>query len=224
MKPDLVTFDVYSALFDIATSLVPRLVTWCGDERRARALLTEWRRLQLQYTLIATLLQRGHISFRVVTRRALDVALHRAGVHVDEQGREDLVAAWDTLTPWPEAVDVVREVRARGYPIAVLSNGDEAMLRALTGRLGIAFDHVFAADQAGVYKPHPAIYHLPARRLGIEPAQVLHVAGSARDVMGAKAAGLRCFWVNRSGDRVLDPALNADASAADLTGLLAVLE
>ena len=94
------------------------------------------------------------------------------------------------------------------------------MLRALIQRLDVPFDHVFAADQAGVYKPHPAIYHLPVQRLNVAPERILHVAGSARDVMGAKAAGLKCFWVNRTGDRVLDPTLDADATAPDLTGVL----
>ncbi len=225
MTFDLITFDVYSALFDITTSLLGPVLSLCGgDEARARQVIGEWRRLQLQYTLIVTLLGRGHVPFRVVTRRALDVALHRLGVEADEATRVRLVAAWDDLTPWPEAPVVLREVKARGYPIAVLSNGDEVMLRAVTRRLGVTFEHVFAADQAGVYKPHPDIYHLPVRRVGVTPERVLHVAGSGRDVMGAKSAGLACFWVNRNGDRLLDPALGPDMSAPDLTGLLDVIE
>ncbi len=225
MRVALVTFDVYSALFDVTTSLLPRLTPVCGgDEVLASRLVAEWRRLQLQYTLIATLLGRGHVPFRVVTRRALDVALHCHGVTVSESTRAQLTNAWDALAPWPEASTVLAEVKARGYPIAVLSNGDEAMLRAVVQRLNVPFDHVFAADHAGVYKPHPAIYHLPVNRLNLAPEQILHVAGSARDVMGAKAAGLRCFWVNRNGDRVLDVALDADAVASDLTGLLDVLD
>lgn len=220
---DLITFDVYSALYDLRTSLLPHLEPLCGVEM-AENLLAAWRRLQLQYTLIGTLLGRGHVSFRVVTRRALDVALHRFGMGVADDVRERLVAAWDHLVPWPEAPDVLRAVRARGYPIAVLSNGDATMLTAVTRNAGAPFDYVFSADMAGVYKPHPAIYRLPVDRLNISPSRILHVAGSSRDVMGAKSAGLTCFWVNRTRDRVLDPALDADGQGATLDGLLTFLE
>ncbi len=225
MRFQLITFDVYSALFDLETSLGPRLARALEtpEEERARTLLREWRRLQLEYTLIATLLQQGHPSFRVVTRRALDTALHRVGISLPDEARASLVQAWDELTPWPEASEVLRALRARGYPIAVLSNGDEAMLRAVTRGLGVPFDHVFAADRAGVYKPHPRIYRQPLEALGLRGEEVLHVAGSARDVMGARAAGLYCAWVNRTGDRVLDPTYAANYECRDLHGVLDVV-
>ncbi len=219
---DLVTFDVYSALYDLNTSLLPSLEPICGEA--AQRLLSEWRRLQLQYTLISTLIGKGHVPFRVVTRRSLDVALHRFGLQVTEEVRRSLVAAWDNLVPWTEVPEVLRAVRVRGYPIAVLSNGDSVMLAAVTRNVGVSFDYVFSADMAGVYKPHPAIYRLPVERLGLAPSRILHVAGSARDVMGAKAAGLSCFWVNRTKDRVLDPQLDADATASDLWGVLEILK
>ncbi len=215
---DLITFDVYSALFDLESSLRPRMEPLVGEA--AGSLLAEWRRLQLEYTLISTMLGRGHVSFHVVTRRALDVALHRFGIHLEDIAKEELVAAWNDLVPWPEVPEVLRTVKARGHRIAILSNGDVDMLATVTKKLDVTFDAILSAQEAGVYKPHPHIYHLPVHRLGIAPERILHVAGSARDVMGAKAAGLACLWVNRSGDRVLDLALDADMESGSLYALL----
>ena len=41
--------------------------------------------------------------------------------------------------------------------------------------------------------------------------------------MGTKAAGLRCVWVNRQHDRVLDERYTADDECEDLRGLLSVV-
>jgi 2-haloacid dehalogenase len=118
---------------------------------------------------------------------------------------------------------VLQAVRDSGYPTAILSNGDEAMLRALAARLKTPFDHIFSAEAADAYKPAPAIYRLPCDALGLEPAIILHVAGSATDVMGAKSAGLACGWSNRRGERLLDPSLSPDFVFPNLRGLLKAL-
>lgn len=222
----LVTFDVYSALMDLEKSLLPelaRVFDYTAGDVELPALLRTWRAKQLEYTLFSNSLHRGHIPFREITRRALEYSLRRSGLDLSEEQRAELVAAWDRLQPWPEAEAVVAEVKARGYPVAVLSNGDEVMLRALLSNFSVPFDYIFAADQAGVYKPHPAIYHLPLDHLGLLPAEVLHVAGSGRDVMGARAAGLACAWSNRSGDVPLDLTYAPTCEFPDLTGLLDVL-
>jgi 2-haloacid dehalogenase len=224
MKYRLVTFDVYSALFDYRSSLLPLLKDVLPEAVDHSALLQTWRSRQLELTLISNSLQRERISFRVATRLALDYALNRAKQPLPESTRRALVEAWDGLKPWPEAEEVLNVVQARHYPIAVLSNGDQAMLRVLMGTLSVGVDHFFASDHAGYYKPHPAIYLLPLKALGLEANQVLHVAGGANDVMGAKSAGLPCAWSNRNGDQVLDPTFSADYEFRDLRGLLGILD
>jgi 2-haloacid dehalogenase len=52
---------------------------------------------------------------------------------------------------------------------------------------------------------------------------MLHLAGSATDVTGAKSAGLRCVWSNRGHDLLLDPRLTPDYEIEDLRGLLPIL-
>ena len=78
------------------------------------------------------------------------------------------MAAWDNLRPWPEAESTLVELKVRGYELGVLSNGDEEMLRAALSRFEVNFEHVLASDHAGVYKPHPAIYALPKKKLDLD--------------------------------------------------------
>ncbi len=52
---------------------------------------------------------------------------------------------------------------------------------------------------------------------------VLHIAGSANDVLGAVAAGMACVWSNRHGDILLDPAYPPTSVISDLAGVLELL-
>jgi len=221
----LVTFDVYSALMNIEAALMAHTAAvWpYRSEAERAALVREWRRLQLEYTLISTLLGKGHLSFRTITQRALRVAMHRLHFRASQAEQDVLVQAWDELPPWPEARDVLRRLRQGPWELALLSNGDTEMLQAVANTLGVDFDYIFSAEQAGVYKPHVAIYHLPVKQLGLSPHEIVHVAGAARDAMGAKAAGLRCVWVNRSHDLILDPSFAPDVELATLEPLPEVL-
>jgi len=221
--PRLVTFDFYTALVDYEGSLTPAMRTVCDSDADATALTRAWRARQLEWAQLSNSLQRARIPFRECTRRALAYTLARAGRTLADAESARLVAAWDDLAPWPEAQATLAQIKARGYAIGVLSNGDEAMLRAGLRGFDVTFDHVFASDRAGVYKPHPALYALPQRTLGCMATDVFHVAGSGIDAMGAKLAGLRCAWSNRNGEPAISPDTPPDYEMRNLAGLLGVL-
>ena len=222
-RPRLVTFDFYTALVDYEGSLLPVLRAACPDVSDATALVRGWRAKQLEAALLSNSHGRGRVPFRELTRRALVYTFARVRQPLSDALAERLVAAWDALAPWPEANATLAALKDRGYAIALLSNGDEAMLRAGCARFDVAFDHVFASEQAGFYKPHPAIYAMPLTRLGLAASDVLHVAGSGNDAAGAKVAGLRCAWSNRAGEPMLEPDARPDHEMRDLAGLLAIL-
>ncbi len=176
-RPLLVTFDAYTALVDYERGLVPAVQRVCGGAVDAAQLARAWRSKQLEYAQISNSLNRERIPFRVLTRRALDYTLARAGVRIAAAQSAELEAAWDRLPLWPEAQATLAKLASRGYLLGLLSNGDVEMLHALVRGWGVEFDHVLASDQAGHYKPHPAIYALPTRILGFNRGEVLHVAG-----------------------------------------------
>lgn len=203
----LITFDAYSALADQHSSLVPvisEILGLASDD--AARVLQLWRAKQLERAALSNQLHKGRTSFRDCTRQALDYAARRFELTIDPARHAALVGAWDRLQPWPEAARAIAAVKARGYPVAILSNGDEDMLHALAHSFGIAFDHILSSQRCGHYKPHPGIYQLPGEMLGIAANEYLHVAGGVNDALGAAAAGVDCYWSNRHGDFMLDPA------------------
>lgn len=90
-------------------------------------------------------------------------------------------------------IERVRALRAAGLPVGVISNSEGA-LAALIAEMGWSaeFDAVADSGALGMEKPDRAIFDWTAARLGVAPADVVHVGDSwAADYLGARAAGMR---------------------------------
>jgi 2-haloacid dehalogenase len=83
---------------------------------------------------------------------------------------------------------------------------------------------VISVDEAGHFKPHPSVYRMAARRLGVEPSSVMMVAAHFFDIMGARASGYRGAYVNRYGLPTEDSPYQPDLEVADFVELAASLE
>ena len=95
-------------------------------------------------------------------------------------------------------VAAVAELRARGVPVAVVSNS-EGQLQTLFDELGMAdaFDLVVDSHHVGVEKPDPGIFAPVLARFGVPAADALHLGDTwATDVVGARAAGIRVALVD----------------------------
>lgn len=139
--------------------------------------------------------QHAH-DFTRQRKLSLQHALRSAGD--DEMHAEDaftaFYAARNRIEFYPDALAALDRLAAR-WPIAALTNGN-ADLKSI----GIAdrFTVFVAAREAGHAKPDAPIFHAACKRLGLAPAEVLHVGDDPLlDVAGASWAGLRTCWINR---------------------------
>ena len=113
---------------------------------------------------------------------------------------------------------------ARDLPLGVVTNCSEVLGRRAAARVGAPFRTVVTAESAGFYKPDPRIYMAGVEALGVLPEDVLFVAGSPFDVVGAHAAGLSVAWHNPAklaGDEAERRALAVFHDLAELRTLLA---
>ena len=138
--------------------------------------------------------ERGRLRRLAEASGAGDVEALAATLHAAT--RDYRLAAYD------EVPAVLEELRGRGLVVAVCSNWtwdlDDALDRA---GLGSAADVVVTSAQAGVRKPHPAIFALTLERCGVGPGEAVFVGDTwYPDVEGARAAGLRPVHVWRDGD------------------------
>jgi 2-haloacid dehalogenase len=191
-----VVFDAYGTLLDFA-SAAEREGDTLGE--RWRALADLWRRKQLEYTWLRSLMRR-HVDFWQVTGEALDFALQSLGIH-DPALRKRLMDLYLQLDAYPDARGALLALREQGLRLAVLSNGSTGMLDAgiRNARLDDLLDVVLSVEEVGIYKPSPEVYGLAARQLDLLPGEVGFVSANAWDAHGAGAFGFRVAWCNRSG-------------------------
>jgi 2-haloacid dehalogenase len=176
-----VCFDLLSALLD-SWSVWDGVATSLGHPELGRP----WRQRYLEITSTVG----GYRPYlELVARAAAEVGLPGDAMPQLEQ-------AWADLRPWP---DVVPALRSLGLPRAVATNCSITLGRAAVTSVGIPFDVVVTAEEAGAYKPDPAPYRLVCERLGHSPSEVAFVAGSPFDARGALAFGFQVTWVNRLG-------------------------
>jgi len=222
----LVTYDVYMALLDIEGSLVPVVQNSLNlDTEISTAFVRLWRTKQMERAAISNSLGKNRTSFRECTAMALDYCLAHYKMTLLPNIHHNLVSAWDTMIPWPEADTAIAAVRAKGYEVAILSNGDQAMLEAVARNFSPnTFDHIFSSETAGYYKPHPSVYEIPNTVLGIAKENIVHIAGSANDVLGTVAAGIKCIWSNRQANLLLDCAYPPTHEITNLIGIVDLIE
>ena len=129
-----------------------------------------------------------------------------------------LDSQWQTLQPWPEAMDVLRKLKR---PLGVVTNCSERLGRAAAARVGVPFDVVVTSERAGFYKPDPHPYRLALSELGLDAKEVLFVAGSGFDLIGTSRVGLDTYWHNRVGLKRPDAAPPPMREERSLKGLIA---
>ena len=101
---------------------------------------------------------------------------------------------------FPEVHDVLRDLRARGLQLAVISNFTDALVALCeTHELDGYFDCLVASAVTGAQKPDAGIFREALRRTGADPAHALHVGDNyVADILGARASGIRGVLLDRS--------------------------
>jgi 2-haloacid dehalogenase len=175
--------------FDLLTALMDSWSLWvdvAGDVHLGRA----WRRASLRLVTTAGAYRPYEA---IVAEAAAEVSLEASAT-----GR--LLARWEAgeLRPWPETVEVLAKLRARGWRTAIVTNCSQRLAEAAARTTGHPFDQIVSAERAGIYKTRPEAYRAGLAALGNpKPSDVLFVAGSAHDVPGAAAVGMPVYWSNR---------------------------
>jgi len=136
-----------------------------------------------------------------VARDLLDVLLPR---------RRDLYVrlgqwfseSWKLMKVFRDVRPALRQLRAHGYRLAVVSNW-EPSLEEVLDRLGlrVQFTAVVTSAVEGVWKPDPRLFRIAVERCGVSPAEAVSVGDSVeRDIEAARQAGLHAILLDRFAD------------------------
>ena len=177
---------------------------------------------RLRLEVVSERPERAHdLSF--VRSEALRRAARAAG-YADaaaDQAFAVFLTARNEVVPYDGVPDALARLAAR-LPLYALSNGNACVWRVGLGRHFRA--HIDAAG-AGAAKPDPVIFARLLEVAGLPPATVLHVGDDPEaDVDGARRAGLRSAWMNRTGATWPESLPRPDHEIADLEALERVVE
>jgi len=138
-----------------------------------------------------------------------------------DPGVETLLAAL-RFRAYPDAAPALRELRADGLRLVVVSNWDASLHERLeeTG-LAPLIDGAIASAELGHAKPDGVIFARALELAGAPAAAALHAGDSPdADVEGALAAGLRAVLVARDGAAVAPAGVPVISSLAELPALV----
>jgi GTP cyclohydrolase I len=210
------TFDTYGTLIDWERGIGDALHGIWPDADRDE-LLAEYHRFEPEVQT-----ERPTASYREVMAEALRRVADARGLKLADGDRDALGASLPSWPAFPDVPGALRELRSRGWRIALLSNTDPDFLAASVRHLGVEPDLMITAAEAGSYKPAHGHWKAFLAATDADPGGLVHVAQSAfHDIAPARELGLTAVWINRLGETSDEPRA---AELPDLSRLPDVLE
>lgn len=188
-----------AVLFDMDGTLIDSEPAWMAAEARLAAEFgIEWTPDDAE-SLVGIDLWDGARSFiaRGVTMDA-DAIVARL---VDEV----IADLGDDLPARPGAIELLRQLREEGVPVALVTMSTRALVdrveAAFAAALGATpFDATIAGDECEQGKPHPEPYLRGAALLGVDAADAVAIEDSFTGVASALAAGITTIGVPHAVD------------------------
>ncbi len=204
-----VAFDVLETLLD----LDPLRVRW-QEVGQPVGLLQPWF-LRFQRDALALTLSGDFAPFHPVARQALRTASEHTATEADI---EHVLAGFAELPAHPDAEPALRRLSESGVKVGCLTVGHPDTTAKFLERAGLArhVERVITTEQAGTWKPAPAIYHLAADELAAPRERTAIVAVHAWDCHGAKRAGCLAGWCARLEGHYGDVFISPDVTGDDL--------
>jgi 2-haloalkanoic acid dehalogenase type II len=157
--------------------------------------------------------------------------LQRAAGFAETEAREGANAAFavflevrHSVTLYEEALDVL-SLLAKTYTLGALTNGNADIYKTDAGEY---FDFAFLAEDIGVSKPAPDIFHAALERAQVSANEIVHVGDNPEhDVLGAQQVGMHTVWMNSQAqewpggtpaDRDIDNLQQLPEAIADIAG------
>jgi 2-haloacid dehalogenase len=214
--PRVIVFDLMGTLLDLR-ALDTYFERFFGDA----AVRKEWFMQSLQLAMAATLAN-AYEDFGVQVDTGLEMTARHYKVSMLGEEKNLILGMLRKLRPYPEVAQSLQRLRDAGLRLATLTNSTVQAAEAQLTYAGLRdhFEQVISADEVHCFKPAPEVYHLAARRLGVEPGQMRLVAAHDWDVTGALRAGCAATFVNRPG-QVMNPfGPQPDVKGADLDAVV----
>ena len=191
---DALTFDCYGTLIDWETGLLEAF----RPILEAHELEVETEDLLSRYARQEAAAEAGeYLPYREILANAFLGVTRHYGV---QPTQEEVERFSGSVADWPPFADTAKALKKlkKGFKLGVITNCDDDLFAASNAKLGVKFDWVVTAQQAGSYKPDEATFHFAFERIDVPKDRILHVAQSIyHDHVPANRLGLTSVWIDR---------------------------
>jgi 2-haloacid dehalogenase len=191
---DALTFDCYGTLIDWESGILGALgpvMASLGIEATDDELLKRYARHE------AALESGAYKTYRQVLALTLRGLCDEFGSSPSEGQEAEFAQA---VGSWPAFEDSSAALRrlAKRFRLGIITNCDDDLFALSNERLGVSFQWIVTAQQAGSYKPSLNNFEVAFAIIGLPRHRILHVAQSLfHDHVPAKQLGMTTVWINR---------------------------
>lgn len=198
MIPKAITFDCYGTLIDWEKGVQ----NFFGDILSRHgisnvdvvALQRHWENIQFDY------IQDQYLPYKEVLRNTMSMAFRDYDYPCTP---EECVEFSESMGKWqafPDTKEALLELK-KYTKIALITNTDDAIISETVTHIGVEFDEIITAEQAGAYKANHEGFYLALERLGLDKSEILHAGfGFKYDIVPATELEIKSCWVNRYGE------------------------
>ncbi len=202
----LITFDLDDTLWDVRPALeAAEDAQWSYLNARYPSLaLAATPRKEISKLRQVLLAERPELIHRIsLFRQAfIEQLLRHHGVPDEEavSAASEAFAAFISrrhdVTLYPNAHSVLATLGGQ-FQLGALTNGNADVRQT---QIGSYFDYAWRAEEFGLSKPDPALFHKAFEQAGVSADQVIHVGDCHNnDVSGAILAGAKAIWFDPEG-------------------------
>ena len=204
---DVLSFDCYGTLIDWESGIAAAVRLQLGD---AVAEVSD-EEIVAAFAAVEHEAEVPYKSYREVLALSLRGIGERLGVAVSDAQASGFGSSVGQWPAFPDSSEALRRLQER-FKLAVITNCDDDLFGQSERRLGVSFDYVITAQEAGSYKPDPANFLLAFERIEEPRERILHVAQSLfHDHVPAKALGMTTVWIDRRQGRGGGASLDVEA-------------
>lgn len=139
--------------------------------------------------------ERPAMRGEMTMREAVLAAAQAVGSDIDV---DDTLTLWGRFDLDEEALSVVDELRALGYPCYLTTNQQDVRVAAMRERYANRLDGYFFSCEVGEAKPAGQYFVRVLETLGLQPGDCVFVDDSPANVRSASGVGLRSHLLDAS--------------------------
>ena len=196
--PKAITFDCYGTLIDwesgIQQFFSERLAAHNIEGIDPRDLQHKWEEIQF------VTIQEQYRPYREVLHDTMRMTLDTLQIPYAEQDLDEFANSMGTWQPFPDTKQALIELQKLTKTV-LITNTDNDIIAETERTIGVKFDDIITAEQAGAYKPSHKGFQLARERLGLDVSEIWHAGfGFKYDIVPATELGYTTVWVNRQGE------------------------